>query len=329
MAVLVLFFLGGLVRVTGAGMGCPDWPKCFGQWVPPTSEDQLPADYQEQYTEKREKKIERLISVLNSMGMTQRAEEIQGTTWLLEPHAFNVGKAYTEYINRLWGALTGFFALLAVVFSLSFWKTNKMKVVYTIIGLVLVGYNGWLGSIVVDTNLFGGMVTIHFILAFLAVAFFMLGYSSGNTSLAGESISSRRGLIVFALTIGLLQLISGTLVREEVDILRRTSDLLPVDQILMMGNVFAIHRIIAPILAIVLLTIWYQDRKFHTRSGIRSWYLAALILVGIQIITGTLNIWYSFPVVSQLVHVVAGSLMLSGLIYLTIHEFKAPSPIHA
>mgnify|MGYP001025520416 FL=1 len=34
-----LIFVGGLVRVSGAGMGCPNWPKCGDGWMPPTNID--------------------------------------------------------------------------------------------------------------------------------------------------------------------------------------------------------------------------------------------------------------------------------------------------
>lgn len=34
----LLIVLGGLVRVTDSGLSCPDWPTCYGHWVP------LPAD---------------------------------------------------------------------------------------------------------------------------------------------------------------------------------------------------------------------------------------------------------------------------------------------
>src|SRR5262245_59139243 len=40
-----LILVGGLVRASGAGLGCPDWPRCFGAWVPPASAAELPPQF--------------------------------------------------------------------------------------------------------------------------------------------------------------------------------------------------------------------------------------------------------------------------------------------
>ena len=69
---------GAVVRGTGSGLGCPDWPRCFGQWVPPMDIHDLPENYKEVY-------------------------KIAGKTIA----DFDPFKTWTEYINRLLGVILG------------------------------------------------------------------------------------------------------------------------------------------------------------------------------------------------------------------------------
>ena len=45
----LLIGMGILVKASGSSESCPNWPKCFGYWVPPSCECSLPDDYRITY----------------------------------------------------------------------------------------------------------------------------------------------------------------------------------------------------------------------------------------------------------------------------------------
>jgi len=140
-AVYLVILMGGVVRASGAGMGCPDWPTCFGQWIPPTEEAQLPANYHEIYAERG-----------------------------YENTQFNRVKTWTEYTNRLVGVSIGFLIFLTAWSSRIYIKTDKPIFQLSLTSFFLVGFQGWLGSSVVASNLKPIMITLHMLLALVIVA---------------------------------------------------------------------------------------------------------------------------------------------------------------
>ncbi len=135
--VFVVILAGGVVRTTQSGMGCPDWPTCFGMWVPPTHAEQLPPDF-EKYL---------------------KQQDID--------HSFNVYHTWIEYLNRLVGALLGIFILIHVIWSYrAFFKVKKSIFWWSLFLLAATGFQGWLGKKVVDANLAVVKITIHMLVAY-------------------------------------------------------------------------------------------------------------------------------------------------------------------
>ena len=139
-AVYILILVGASVRASGSGMGCPDWPTCFGQWIPPTSESALPSDYQETYAD---------------LGYAETR--------------FNVVKTWTEYLNRLLGVSIGVLICFTAVCAFAI-RGHNPKIFYAAgLAFLLVGFQGWLGSKVVSSNLMPGLITVHMLVALTIV----------------------------------------------------------------------------------------------------------------------------------------------------------------
>jgi heme a synthase len=130
-ATYLLILVGGLVRASGAGLGCPDWPRCFGSWIPPASVADLPPEF--------------------------------------DASLFNPTRMWTEYLNRLLGVTVGFLILATVVSAWRHHRHEPRILWTTVAAFLLTGFQGWLGGQVVAHELKPWIVTAHMIVALVIV----------------------------------------------------------------------------------------------------------------------------------------------------------------
>ncbi|MBK5279231.1 MAG: COX15/CtaA family protein [Bacteroidia bacterium] len=220
-----MILVGGIVRSTGSGMGCPDWPKCFGGWIPPTSIEQLPENYKEVYAANRERKNQKFARYLNFVGLNEIASRINEDKTILLEADFNLAKTWVEYVNRLVGVAIGGFIIVLFWSSRKFRKTTPKLFFYSLITLITVIIQGWFGSIVVSTNLTTWTITVHMLVALLIVGFLVyLFYLSGKSIEAKTpEVSAGIKALLFGSSLFLLiQILLGTEVREGIDVVAST-----------------------------------------------------------------------------------------------------------
>jgi heme a synthase len=295
-AVYVLILVGGVVRSTGSGMGCPDWPKCFGSWVPPTSVEQLPSNYKEIYAEFRNKKNQRFAKVLTRMGMTETASGILNNPAVLVESDFNPTKTWIEYINRIVGVIIGFMIIGVFVSSLRFWKEKRKLTIVAFFTLVLVIFQGWIGSIVVSTNLTPWTITVHMFLALVLVGMLIWLVNASSTSLR---IMSSLGFwwLIAAMATLLVQILLGTQVREAID---HVAENVPrEDWIAGIAGTFNIHRSFSWMVVFVHLGLIFRLSK---AEAFRPLSLTLIVLIAATIITGAGMAYFAVPAFLQPIH---------------------------
>lgn len=316
-AVYFLILVGGVVRSTGSGMGCPDWPKCFGSWVPPTSVNQLPNDYQEIYLQKRILKNERFVASLEKLGFSKKAEEIKNDKSILIEEEFNPVKTWIEYINRLIGVLIGLFIVLTVYRSLPLWKEDRLIPILSFASLVLVVFQAWIGSIVVSTNLLAWMITLHMLLALLLVCLLIYIHFRAHHLYKKISFRTEKPFRLFTiLMIGfilmIVQIVLGTQVREEIDqIAFAMGNLMRGSWIESIGFTFLVHRSYSLLLLAIHVLFIYKIYKYSVRrSGIFKLSQLLIIVIAFEILTGVGMAYFAIPAFLQPVHLLFGSLII-------------------
>jgi heme a synthase len=311
-AVYFLILVGGIVRTTGSGMGCPDWPKCFGTWIPPTSEDQLPRDYKETYSAHRDKKNQKFVKYLRAFGANETANKLLNDKSVLVESNFNVTKTWIEYANRLVGVVIGLFIIALFWRSWKIRKSHSRIFILSAITLIAVIFQGWFGSIVVSTNLTTWTITIHMFLALVIVAILIYLYSVSSSS---SPIASRPGLkwtLILCMVLLLVQVFFGTEVRSAIDRIALTG----ADRISWMGQLgeeFFLHRSFSWVVLVAHVILVLQMQK---TKGDKTLSRALIILILGTLLTGVGMAYLSIPAFIQPVHLLVATVTFGAQLLL-------------
>ena len=321
LSILVIYLIiiaGAIVRMTGSGMGCPDWPKCFGYWVPPTEEAELEFSPNTSYKKGMVIIVDEELRVAKENFFT--TDNYSETNW--EPYTkhdyavFNKFHTWTEYINRLIGALGGLVVLFAAILSLQFIRSRPKLTILTVVALLAMLIQAVIGKIVVDTLLSPVLITIHMIVALLIVGlliYLLYEVLPTNDSYRNNGKLSKVALGIIILT--LVQVAMGTQVRQFID---HQVDLFgyPLSSEWLENGplIFFIHRSFS--IALLLLHVWFVyvalKKWFHPSRS----YFTLLGLLAITILSGVVMNYLDFQFASQAIHLVVASLILGLQFYI-------------
>ncbi len=322
-SVYVIILAGSTVRMTGSGMGCPDWPKCFGHLIPPTDESELL--WQSETTYKKGLLIIRNDSLFTAKSHITTKESFNRDNWqhyTKHDYAkFNVTHTWVEYINRLATVLSGIFFLLLIASSLSFWKTNKKFVTLSVLALFLMGFEAWLGKTVVDSNLAVSKITIHMLVALIIVALLLTLRFLTQTLNAVKNDLLFRNLALLAFVLTLVQIIMGIDVREFVD--EQLKNLGFANKALInleADTQFLVHRSFSILVVLINAWIFVRNRSLKLGYQLPSWIIFVLF---IEIVAGVLMSYVDFPFGTQVIHLLFAAILFGLQFYLILRCFSA------
>ncbi len=320
---IALLFLviiaGSVVRMTDSGMGCPDWPKCFGHLIPPTERAQL--DWQPN-TEFHKNQIiivnEALYTAVDAFTTSEVYNAENWAKYTKHDYAiFNPIHTWIEYINRLLGALAGLPMLALFFISLSFVRKDWRYFALAAAGLFMLGFEAWLGKLVVDGNLIPGSITIHMLGALILVAIMLVFNGLASKEEIKPVLHTKRFLSLMLITLAftLLQITLGTQVRELVDGLHQSG----VERSEWMGQMdifFYIHRSFSILILALNIYLWWTNRKDNMGYWQWNWVIT---LLGLEVLLGIILAYFDLPKFAQPLHLLLAAVIFAFQLHAIIH----------
>ena len=319
---LVLVYLvilaGATVRMTGSGMGCPDWPKCFGYYIPPVEQSQVLFQPNSKY-----KKGEMIIfneeKLLVAKSNFSSSDFIDLKNWdTYEKHdyiIFNPVHTWIEYINRLIGALSGIPILLFTIISVFYFKKYKHLTFVSILTVLCMGFQAWLGKTVVDSNLAPFKITFHMLMALMIIA--LLIYLVNSTSkFAIKRNKIFTNFLFVAIVLTLIQIVLGTQVRQFVD---EQANIYYdkhhwFDEIPM---VYEYHRSFSLVVITVNFVLFYLNKKLNLGNNYITY---VIVLLFIEALSGVVMFYFDFPFGSQTIHLFIASLIFGFQFFILLQN---------
>ena len=321
---LVLIYLviaaGAIVRMTGSGMGCPDWPKCFGYYIPPTDISELEFIQNHFYNKGMVVIKDEILYVASKSFTTGTQFNLDNwTEYTTHDYAiFNPIHTWVEYINRLIGALSGLPVIGMFVLSFFFWKDKKIITILSTLTLLGLGFQAWLGKTVVDSNLAPYKITLHMIMALIIVAMILYVIFKSKTTFKTQQYNSTfHKLLILGIVLSLIQIILGTQVRQFVD-----------ENVKLYGDVktlwlnqpnltFYIHRSFSILVLVVNVLLLRCNYKMGLNFN--KVYLV-ITGIGIEIITGIAMYYFDFPFSTQSIHLFIATVIIGIQYYIFLES---------
>ena len=319
----LIFLAGSIVRMTGSGMGCPDWPKCFGYLIPPTSEDQI--------TWKENTVFEEGMIIIKNKELFVAKQDVKTSesfdleNWeAYKKHdyaKFNKYHTWTEYINRLVSVVAGFVFLFLIVGAYRFRKENKTIPILAFTAFFLMLFEAWLGKTVVDTNLTPEIITIHMVVGLIIIALLLklqFIISPKNETFKYNALFNK--LLLVSVIFSLIQIAMGTQVRQFIDEQVKQFGFENKNYSLLNPSFkFYFHRSFTIAIVLVNFGLFYLNQIKDLGYKLVNWIV---FLIFLEALTGILMYYAEFPIGTQAIHLLSGAILFGLQFYLWLQSRK-------